>query len=119
MVYKLSSNAVDQVQLNLAKQATKSAILMNLEYRMVASEDIGRQLLTYGESPIMQIENALASSVEMRLLHPWMENHHANIWTKMIFPGLKKPQEWENLIAISRKQLHEDFVGKYDRKSVI
>ncbi|XP_016540381.2 mitochondrial-processing peptidase subunit alpha [Capsicum annuum] len=40
---------VDQVQLNRAKQATKSAILMNLESRMVASEDIGRQLLTYGE----------------------------------------------------------------------
>ncbi|KAM3290158.1 putative protein isoform X1 [Capsicum chacoense] len=61
----LSAPKVDQVQLNLAKQATKSAILMNLEYRMVASEDIGRQLLTYGErlinyfSPVMQkIENA-------------------------------------------------------------
>ncbi|KAF3671614.1 hypothetical protein FXO37_07942 [Capsicum annuum] len=42
--------SVDQVQLNLAKQATKPAILMNLESRMVASEDIGRQHLTYGES---------------------------------------------------------------------
>ncbi|KAJ8564362.1 hypothetical protein K7X08_000822 [Anisodus acutangulus] len=40
---------VDQVQLYRAKQSTKSAILMNLESRMVASEDIGRQLLTYGE----------------------------------------------------------------------
>ncbi|KAJ8528250.1 hypothetical protein K7X08_021942 [Anisodus acutangulus] len=40
---------VDQVQLDRAKQSTKSAILMNLESRMVASEDIGRQLLTYGE----------------------------------------------------------------------
>ncbi|CAA2953798.1 mitochondrial-processing peptidase subunit alpha-like [Olea europaea subsp. europaea] len=39
---------VDQVQLNRAKQATKSAILMNLESRMVASEDIGKQILTYG-----------------------------------------------------------------------
>ncbi|XP_016552072.2 probable mitochondrial-processing peptidase subunit alpha-1, mitochondrial isoform X2 [Capsicum annuum] len=53
-----------------SRQATKFAILMNLEYRMVASEDIGRQLLTYGErlinyfSPVMQIENALASSVD-------------------------------------------------------
>ncbi|CAA3018687.1 mitochondrial-processing peptidase subunit alpha, partial [Olea europaea subsp. europaea] len=36
------------VQLNRAKQATKSAILMNLESRMVASEDIGKQILTYG-----------------------------------------------------------------------
>ncbi|XP_057967702.1 mitochondrial-processing peptidase subunit alpha-like [Malania oleifera] len=40
---------VDQVQINRAKQSTKSAILMNLESRTVASEDIGRQILTYGE----------------------------------------------------------------------
>ncbi|KAA8534902.1 hypothetical protein F0562_029882 [Nyssa sinensis] len=40
---------VDQVQLDRAKQTTKSAILMNLESRMVASEDIGRQILTYRE----------------------------------------------------------------------
>lgn len=40
---------VNQVQLDRAKAATKSAILMNLESRMVASEDIGRQILTYGE----------------------------------------------------------------------
>ncbi|KAI4350765.1 hypothetical protein L6164_005185 [Bauhinia variegata] len=40
---------VDEVQLSRAKQATKSAILMNLESRMVVSEDIGRQILTYGE----------------------------------------------------------------------
>ncbi|KAK6789523.1 hypothetical protein RDI58_013323 [Solanum bulbocastanum] len=41
---------VDMVQLGRAKQSTKSAILMNLESRIVASEDVGRQLLTYGES---------------------------------------------------------------------
>jgi processing peptidase subunit alpha len=40
---------VDQAQLDRAKESTKSAILMNLESRMVASEDIGRQILTYGE----------------------------------------------------------------------
>ncbi|XP_020262921.1 mitochondrial-processing peptidase subunit alpha-like [Asparagus officinalis] len=40
---------VDQKQLDRAKASTKSAILMNLESRMVASEDIGRQILTYGE----------------------------------------------------------------------
>ncbi|CAA0814303.1 Probable mitochondrial-processing peptidase subunit alpha-1 [Striga hermonthica] len=40
---------VDEAQLNRAKQATKSSILMNLESRMVASEDIGKQILTYGE----------------------------------------------------------------------
>lgn len=40
---------VDQVQLDRAKQSTRAAILMNLESRMVASEDIARQILTYGE----------------------------------------------------------------------
>ncbi|KAG0463928.1 hypothetical protein HPP92_019997 [Vanilla planifolia] len=40
---------VGQVELDRAKQATMSAVLMNLESRMVASEDIGRQILTYGE----------------------------------------------------------------------
>ncbi|XP_044479450.1 mitochondrial-processing peptidase subunit alpha-like [Mangifera indica] len=40
---------VSEVQLNRAKEATKSAVLMNLESRMIISEDIGRQILTYGE----------------------------------------------------------------------
>jgi processing peptidase subunit alpha len=40
---------VTQAQLDRAKQTTKSAILMNLESRMIVSEDIGRQVLTYGE----------------------------------------------------------------------
>ncbi|GFP86762.1 mitochondrial-processing peptidase subunit alpha [Phtheirospermum japonicum] len=41
--------SVEEVQLDRAKQATKSAILMNLESRMIATEDIGKQILTYGE----------------------------------------------------------------------
>ncbi|KAJ4960764.1 hypothetical protein NE237_020674 [Protea cynaroides] len=40
---------VDQAQLDRAKVTTKSAVLMNLESRAVASEDMGRQILTYGE----------------------------------------------------------------------
>ncbi|XP_030525239.2 mitochondrial-processing peptidase subunit alpha [Rhodamnia argentea] len=40
---------VTQVQLNRAKESTKSAVLMNLESRMIVSEDIGRQILTFGE----------------------------------------------------------------------
>ncbi|XP_022730798.1 mitochondrial-processing peptidase subunit alpha-like isoform X2 [Durio zibethinus] len=40
---------VEQKELDRAKQSTKSAILMNLESRMVVSEDIGKQVLTYGE----------------------------------------------------------------------
>ncbi|KAJ7963089.1 mitochondrial-processing peptidase subunit alpha-like [Quillaja saponaria] len=50
-----SPGQVSQVQLNRAKESTKSAVLMNLESRMVASEDIGRQILTYGErKPVEQ-----------------------------------------------------------------
>ncbi|XP_040873136.1 mitochondrial-processing peptidase subunit alpha isoform X3 [Glycine max] len=45
-----SPGQVTQVQLDRAKKSTKSAVLMNLESRMIASEDIGRQILTYGES---------------------------------------------------------------------
>nr|XP_043621559.1 mitochondrial-processing peptidase subunit alpha-like [Erigeron canadensis] len=44
-----TTGEANQVQLDRAKQSTKSAILMNLESRMVGSEDIGRQILTYGE----------------------------------------------------------------------
>ncbi|KAL7093703.1 hypothetical protein ACP275_11G055900 [Erythranthe tilingii] len=40
---------VDKVQLDRAKQSTKTAFLMNLESRMVVSEDIGKQILTQGE----------------------------------------------------------------------
>ncbi|GLT98620.1 hypothetical protein SLE2022_161180 [Rubroshorea leprosula] len=39
---------VDQKQLDHAKQSTKALILMNLESRMVALKDTGRQVLTYG-----------------------------------------------------------------------
>ncbi|KAI7739356.1 hypothetical protein M8C21_010699 [Ambrosia artemisiifolia] len=44
-----TNGEVNQVQLDRAKKSTKSAVLMNLESRMIASEDIGRQILTYGE----------------------------------------------------------------------
>ncbi|CAI9779903.1 unnamed protein product [Fraxinus pennsylvanica] len=59
---------VDQVQMNRAKQATKSAILMNLESRMVASEDIGKQLLTYGgrkpvEHFLMAVDEVTAKDI--------------------------------------------------------
>ncbi|KAK9075965.1 hypothetical protein SSX86_004295 [Deinandra increscens subsp. villosa] len=45
----ITDGTVRREHLERAKQSTKSAILMNLESRMVASEDIGRQILTYGE----------------------------------------------------------------------
>ncbi|KAG8491510.1 hypothetical protein CXB51_014875 [Gossypium anomalum] len=41
--------AVDWKYLDCDKQSTKSAVLMNLESGMVASEDIAKQVSTYGE----------------------------------------------------------------------
>ncbi|KAL0707601.1 hypothetical protein Bca4012_074027 [Brassica carinata] len=45
----VAEGKVNQKHLDRAKAATKSAILMNLESRMIVAEDIGRQILTYGE----------------------------------------------------------------------
>ncbi|VVB00509.1 unnamed protein product [Arabis nemorensis] len=45
----VAGGKVNQKHLDRAKATTKSAVLMNLESRMIASEDIGRQILTYGE----------------------------------------------------------------------
>jgi processing peptidase subunit alpha len=40
---------VEKIEVDRAKAATKSAVLMNLESRAIVSEDIGTQILTYGE----------------------------------------------------------------------
>ncbi|KAF0689618.1 Aste57867_18949 [Aphanomyces stellatus] len=42
-------HGVDATELMRAKNQLKSSVLMNLESRMILYEDIGRQLLTYGE----------------------------------------------------------------------
>ncbi|KAF3442943.1 hypothetical protein FNV43_RR16861 [Rhamnella rubrinervis] len=57
------SGEVDQVQLDRAKKSTKSAILMNLESRVIASEDIGRQVLTYGKR--MEVDHFLKAVDEI------------------------------------------------------
>lgn len=44
-----SEGAVSRLMIKRAQQATKSAVLMNLESRMIVAEDIGRQILTFGE----------------------------------------------------------------------
>ncbi|KAH9714462.1 mitochondrial processing peptidase [Citrus sinensis] len=45
----ITPGEVNQVQLDRAVQSTNSAILMNLESRIVVSEDIDRQVQTHGE----------------------------------------------------------------------
>ncbi|KAM7254547.1 hypothetical protein ACFE04_003927 [Oxalis oulophora] len=50
-----TAGEVTQVQLNRAKEATKSAVFMNLESRTIVAEDIARQILAYGErKPVEQ-----------------------------------------------------------------
>ncbi|KAG6733571.1 hypothetical protein I3842_01G231100 [Carya illinoinensis] len=56
---------VSEVQLKRAKESTKSAVLMNLESRMIVSEDIGRQILTYGKR--LPVEHFLKAVDEITL----------------------------------------------------
>ncbi|GMH16298.1 hypothetical protein Nepgr_018139 [Nepenthes gracilis] len=66
---------VHQVELNCAKETTKSVVLMS---RVVASEDIGRQIFTYGErkplDDLLKVEDAIFISVEGSSSHvKWEE----------------------------------------------
>ena len=45
----VANGKIDTKELARAKAQTVSSILMNLESRAVVAEDIGRQILTYGE----------------------------------------------------------------------
>lgn len=44
-----SKGAISEIELSRAKNATISAVMMNLESKSIVTEDIGRQILTYGE----------------------------------------------------------------------
>ncbi|KAG5030120.1 hypothetical protein JHK87_013634 [Glycine soja] len=84
---------VDQVQLDRAKQATKSAILMNLESRMVVSEDIGRQILTYGErygSHFIFFGGLVSWCIAILFCN---EYKSADMMLKDVFSLLRKPVE--------------------------
>ena len=43
------AKGVSEAELNRAKRATVTAVLSNLESRAIVAEDIGRQILTYGD----------------------------------------------------------------------
>lgn len=47
-VHQAVASQVSEQELERAKKATISSVLMNLESRAVVAEDIGRQVLTYG-----------------------------------------------------------------------
>jgi len=44
-----AKGAVSEAELSRAKNATIAAVMMNLESKSIVAEDIGRQILTYGE----------------------------------------------------------------------
>ncbi|OMO70945.1 hypothetical protein CCACVL1_18563 [Corchorus capsularis] len=50
----LAKEGVSRLMIKRAQETTKSAVLMNLESRMIVTEDIGRQILTYGERKSVQ-----------------------------------------------------------------
>lgn len=67
-MHAVATGGVDAKELERAKAATISSILMNLESKAVVAEDIGRQLVTYGErkSPaefIAQVKALTATEV--------------------------------------------------------
>ncbi|XP_022723313.1 mitochondrial-processing peptidase subunit alpha-like [Durio zibethinus] len=58
--------AVSQIMIKRAQQATKSAVLMNLESRMIVAEEIGRQILTHGERKSVQPFLKMVDEVTLR-----------------------------------------------------
>ncbi|GLE02404.1 hypothetical protein PINS_up011242 [Pythium insidiosum] len=74
----LANFAVDPTELQRAKNQLKSSVLMNLESRMILYEDIGRQLLTYGqrespESVCAKIDQVTAEDLQ-RVLRTAMQH---------------------------------------------
>lgn len=58
--------SVSQLMIKRAQEATKSAVLMNLESRMIIAEDIGRQILTYGERKSVNAFLKMVDEVTLR-----------------------------------------------------
>ncbi|KAL7693969.1 putative metalloenzyme, LuxS/M16 peptidase [Plasmopara halstedii] len=74
----VANRPVDAIELGRAKNQLKSSVLMNLESRMILYEDIGRQLLTYGErespeSVCAKIDQVTAADLQ-RVVREAMQN---------------------------------------------
>lgn len=74
----VANRPVDAIELGRAKNQLKSSVLMNLESRMILYEDIGRQLLTYGEretpeSVCAKIDQVTAADIQ-RVVKEAMQN---------------------------------------------
>ncbi|BBN00700.1 mitochondrial-processing peptidase subunit alpha [Marchantia polymorpha subsp. ruderalis] len=62
MIMVATPGSVTEAELNRAKNSTISAGLMNMESRVVVTEDIGRQILTYGHrKPLNEFIEAVQS----------------------------------------------------------
>ncbi|GMH17799.1 hypothetical protein Nepgr_019640 [Nepenthes gracilis] len=96
LIFVATPGQVHQVELNRSKEATKSAILMNLESRVVTSEDIGRQILTYGVrkplDDLLKAKDAILISVEGSSGHgKWEELLVELTWLVAFSRDLQRP----------------------------
>ncbi|KAG0592382.1 hypothetical protein M758_1G241900 [Ceratodon purpureus] len=84
---------VTEAELQRAKNSTISAVLMNLESRVVITEDIGRQILTYGHrKPVAEfIQGVQALTLE----------DIANVSEKIVSTSLTMAS-WGNVVQVPR-----------------
>jgi processing peptidase subunit alpha len=88
-----SPGQVTEAELQRAKNSTISAVLMNLESRVVITEDIARQILTYGHrKPVAEfIEGVQALTLE----------DIANVSSKIVATPLTMAS-WGNVVQVPR-----------------
>jgi processing peptidase subunit alpha len=88
-----SPGEVTEVELQRAKNSTISAVLMNLESRVVITEDIARQILTYGHrKPVTEfIQGVQALTLE----------DIANVSSKIVATPLTMAS-WGNVVQVPR-----------------
>ncbi|KAE8655480.1 profilin-1 isoform 1 [Hibiscus syriacus] len=66
LILLATEGSVSRLMIKRAQEATKSAVLMNLESRMIVAEDIGRQILTYGERKSVHSFLKMVDEVELQ-----------------------------------------------------
>ena len=67
------AKGVSEAELNRAKRATVTAVLSNLESRAIVAEDIGRQILTYGDR-CAPASNFLSAALLCSCHHAFVED---------------------------------------------
>jgi processing peptidase subunit alpha len=102
---------VNPIELARAKNQLKSSVLMNLESRMILYEDIGRQLLTYGqrespESICEKIDQVTAADLK-RIMQLAMESPPSVVYSGDLtrFPAYEEvANAIENSLKMAKQQ---------------